>query len=174
MNAMKPVTVALAVLLMTAGAGHAQKTDPRAAQAQGGSTSDPVDRLLSQADPATPPVLTANDGEAYHRADDSRQDPAEVRTTRALNDEIASRNQLAENQERADQEAYELERARYQATVDQATRDRLAYEEAARQSDAARQQWERDRDAAERARGQYAADILACRAGDRSRCGSPK
>ncbi|CAL1689943.1 hypothetical protein MMB232_00063 [Brevundimonas subvibrioides] len=178
MTVTTPVTLALAALLMTAGTGHAQKSHPRATQApvqaQNGSTSDPVDRLLSPTDAATTAVPAVNDGEAYHRADDAQQDPAELRTTRALNDEIASRNQLAENQERADREAYDLERARYQATVDQATRDRLAYEEAARQAEAARRQWEQDRDAAERARGQYAADLLACRAGDRSRCGSPK
>jgi len=177
---MKSAILAVSALLVAAGSSHAQKpTDNRTVvrittlQSQA-SPSDPVDQLLGQADPVKPSFSRENDGEAYHRADDAEQDPAEVRTTRALNDEIASRNQLAENQERADQETYELERARYQATVDQATRDRLAYEEEARQLETARRQWEMDRDAAERARGAYAANILACRAGDRSRCLSPK
>lgn len=147
----------VAAVLATSGAGQAQTTSPAPAQAR----SDAVDQLLpSDAKPVPP---GANAGEAYHRADDAQQDPTEVRTTQALNDEIVSRNQLADNQERADREAYE-------ATVAQATKERLAYEEAARQADAARRQWEIDRDAAERARGQYAADVLACRAGDRARC----
>lgn len=174
MNAIKPATLALAALLMTAGASYAQKTDPRASQTQAAPLADPVDQLLRQPDATPVATVPTNDGEAYRRADDAQQDPAEVRTTQALNDEIAAQNQLADNQDRADQEAFELERARYQATVDQATRDRLAYEEAVRQSDAAQRQWEIDRDAAERARGQYAADVLACRAGDRRRCAAPK
>lgn len=143
--------------LAMSGQGQAQTTDPAAPQAR----VDAVDRLLPSE--VRPMSVAVNDGEAYHRADDARQDLAEVRTTRALNDEIVSRNQLAENQERADRNAYE-------ATVARATRERLAYEEAARQADAARRQWEVERDAAERARGQYAADLLACRAGDRARC----
>jgi len=162
-NPLKAATLALATLLLSTTTGLAQTAASSAAR------TDPVEQLLQPAasDRAAP---VANDGEAYHRADDAEQDPAEVRTTQALNAEIAARNQLAENQERADQEAYELERARYQATVDQATRARLAYEEEVRQVEAARRQWEVDRDNAERARAQYAADVLACRAGDRSRC----
>ena len=125
---------ALAVAL-AAGAAQAQKPSAQTRPA------DQADQLLSQAVPtqAPPPV---NDGEAYHRAEDSEQTPEELRMTRALNDEIVSRNQLAENQEKADREAYELERARHQVMVDQATRDRLAYEAAAREADEARRRWE--------------------------------
>lgn len=148
----------VAAWLLTGGSGYAQETAPSVRPA------DPVNALLglpaSDAPAVTPKI---NDGEAYHRADDAAQDPAELRTTRILNDEIASRNQLAEDQERADQAAYELERASHQAAVDQATRDQLAYEESMRQ-------WEADRQRAERERGRYAADLLACRAGDRARC----
>lgn len=161
------IALAIAALLITAGASQAQKTDPLSTQPRSTRPADSVDQLLAQ---SNAPAAAVNDGEAYRRAEDAQQDPGELHTTQALNDEIASRNQLAENQERADQEAFELERARYQATVDQGTRDRLAYEEAVRQSDAAQRQWEIDRDRAEQARGQYAADILACRAGDRRRC----
>lgn len=120
---------------LAAGAAQAQKPSAQT------RPPDQADRLLTEAVPtqAPPPV---NDGEAYHRADDSEQTPEELRMTQALNDEIASRNQLAENQERADREAYELERARYQVMVDQATRDRLAYEAAAREADDARRRWE--------------------------------
>lgn len=150
------IAMVLAALAMS-GQGQAQTADPAAPQAR----ADAVDRLLPSEVRPTP--VTGNDGEAYHRAADAKQDPAEVRTTRALNDEIVSRNQLAENQERADREAYE-------ATVAQATRERLAYEEVARQADAARRRWDVEREAAERTRAQYAADLLACRAGERARC----
>lgn len=127
------------VFALEAGAAQAQaQAQKPPAQAR---PADQVDQLLSRArtTDSPPPV---NDGEAYHRADDSEQTPEELRTTRALNDEIASRNRLAENQEQADREAYELARARHQAIVDQATRDRLAYEAAAREADDARRRWE--------------------------------
>jgi hypothetical protein len=140
--------LALVILCPVAGSGVAQVTDRKA--------TDPVDQLLP---PATP-MPDEEPGTPVARAE---PDPAEARITRALNDEIVSRNQLAENQERADRAAYEQERARYQSVVEQATRDRLAYEEAARQ-------WEIERARAEEARSRYAADVLACRAGDRSRC----
>ena len=132
-------------------------------QAQMSAPSDRVEALLEQK-----PVV--NDGEAYHRADDSEQNPAEVRTTQALNDEIASRNQLAENQERADQAAFEAQRARYAETVAQATADRLAHEESVRQAAVAEQAWRDEVARSEAAHRQWEADVRACRSGDRSRC----
>ena len=158
-----------AVLSMALAAGAAEAQKP-GAQARSG---DQADALLSQAATTqTQPVV--NDGEAYHRADDSEQDPAEVRTTQALNDEIASRNQLAENQERADQAAFEAERAKYEDSVTQSTQAQLAYEDDVRRSNAAQAEWqaEQDRWAAERAR--WEADVRACRAGDRTRCAPPR
>jgi flagellar biosynthesis GTPase FlhF len=96
----------------------------------------------------------------HHRADDAEQDPAEVRTTQALNDEIAARNALAANQERADREAFEADRAKHEAVVAQAIADRLAYEESVREAEAAQRRWE--------------ADVRACEAGDRTRCAGPQ
>ncbi|MBU1345704.1 MAG: cell wall hydrolase [Alphaproteobacteria bacterium] len=125
---------------------------------------DQVDQLLKPT-PAAPAAV--NDGEAYHRADDSEQDPVEVRTTQALNDEIASRNTLAENQERADQVAFEAERARHEQLVAQSLQARLDYEEALRQADDARRRWEADQ-------ARWEADVRACQAGDRLRCGPPR
>jgi len=168
MNTTRTLTAIAAVLSMAlAGTAQAQKSG---AQAQ---TGDQADALLSQAvRTETPPPV--NDGEAYHRADDAEQDPAELRTTQALNDEIASRNQLAENQERADQAAFEAERAKYEATVTQSTQAQLAYEEDVRRSSAAQTQWQADQErwAAERAR--WEADVRACNAGDRTRCAAPR
>ncbi|WP_309628653.1 cell wall hydrolase [Brevundimonas sp.] len=144
---------------LAAGAAEAQKPPAQT------RPSDQADQLLSQAVPTTPAPV--NDGEAYRRADDADQDPVELRTTQALNDEIASRNQLAENQERADQAAFEAERAKHEEAVTAATRARLAYEEDVRRSEAAQRQWEADR-------ARWEADVRACQAGDRSRCAPPR
>jgi hypothetical protein len=154
-------TAALLGLVLAAGAAQAS--------VQQDGKGDRADQLLSNAlQPRTTPVQAAvNDGEAYHRAPDSEQNPAEVRTTQALNDEIASRNALAENQERADQAAFEAERARHEQVVAQAMQDQLAYEEGVRQAEAARRQWEADR-------ARWEADVRACQAGDLSRCAPPR
>lgn len=145
---------------LAAGAAQAQKPAAQTRQA------DQADRLLTQAVPTQAPA-PVNDGEAYHRADDSEQTPEELRMTRALNDEIASRNQLAENQERADQATFEAERAKYEETVAAATRAQLAYEEDVRRAEAAQRQWEADR-------ARWEADVRACQAGDRMRCAPPR
>ena len=150
------IPAACAASFVLAGAVLAQQSpaDPR--------PGDQADQLLSPA--ATPAV---DHGEALDRADDSGQTSEELRITRALNDEIASRNQLAENQERADQARFEAERARYEETVTAATQARLAYEEDVRRAEAAQRQWEADR-------ARWEADVRACEAGDRSRCAPPR
>ncbi|MGV3578760.1 hypothetical protein [Brevundimonas sp.] len=136
-----------------AGVAQAQSANPPA---------DRADALLNVAvAPQTPPPV--NDGEAYHRAEDSEQDPAELRTTQALNDEIASRNQLAQNQEDAD-------RAKYEETVSASNETRLAYEEDVRRSQAARSDWEAEQARWQAERARWEADVRACEAGDRSRC----
>ena len=137
-------------------AGAAQAQIPTA---QAGS-ADQADQLLGQARTAATPV---NDGEAYHRAEDAEQSPEELRVTRALNDEIASRNQLAENQERSDREKHE-------ATVAAATQAQLAYEEDVRRSQAAQSEWEAEQARWQAERARWEADVRACEAGDRTRC----
>lgn len=162
------VTLGLACAATGASADEraAIQDKPRAAAAR---PVDRADQLLnaepgptSGATPA-PAAPVVNDGEAYHRADDSRQDPEELRTTQALNDEIASRNQLAENQERADQAAFEAERARHEEAVAAATAAQLAYEGALRQAEAEQRRYEADR-------ARWEGDVRACNAGDRTRC----
>lgn len=122
--------------------------------------SDPAAARNDRAPAPVSAPQTLNDGEAYHRADDAEQDPAELRMTQALNDEIAQRNQLAENQERADRAAFEAERADFERGVAETTQARLAYEEALRRAEAAQRQWQ--------------ADVRACEAGDRTRCSTPR
>ena len=108
---LKTTLLALATLCLLAGGSRAQANDPQA--------RDAVDRLL----PPAPPIT---EEEARPQAEADERDTTERRVTRALNDEIVSRNRLAENQERADRETYEQKRARYQLVIEQATRDRLA------------------------------------------------
>lgn len=159
-----PVVAGMALVMLTMVGGLAQ-AETAALQAVG---SDRADQLLGSASSpdAAPPQAepVVNDGEAYHRAPDERQDPAELRTTQALNDEVVSRNQLIDNQERAD-------RVTYEAAAAQSLQVRLAYEEGLRQAEvdaeAAQRQWERDY-------ARWEADARACEAGDRSRCAPPR
>ncbi|WP_396594692.1 cell wall hydrolase [Brevundimonas sp. R86498] len=127
------------------------------------ATQDPVAALLPPAPAPADPAPAVNDGEAWHRAPDQQQDPAELRVTRALNDEILQRNLLAESQERADRAAFEAERARYEAEATRAREAQLAYEAALREAEAAQRRWAMDR-------AQWEADIRACEGGDRTRC----
>lgn len=150
---MTATAVAMVVMLL-AGAAQAQKPG---AQAQ---PNDQADQLLG----STAPV---NDGEAYHRAPDSAQDPTELRTTQALNNEIAAQNDLAAGIERAEQEKHE-------AAVAQSTADRLAYEESVRQSDAAQQRWQAEQSRWQADRARWEADVRACEAGDQTRCAAPR
>ena len=125
---------------------------PQAAQA---APSDPVADLLR------------SQGERYHRAPDSAQDPEELRRTQALNDEIVAQNDLAENEDRANQAAYAEAQRRYQAEVAQSDA----------QARAAREQHEADLRAAAEAQARYdgemadwRATVAACERGDRARC----
>lgn len=158
-----------AVLSITPTVGAAQVQKP-GIQTQ---SADRADQLLSEAVPTRAPA-PVNDGEAYHRADDSRQTAEDLRTTQALNDEIASRNQLAENQERADQAAFEAERAKYEQTVAQSTQAQLAYEEDLRRSNAAQGDWQAEQARWQAERARWEADVRACNAGDRTRCAAPR
>lgn len=144
---------AILVVGAMAGAVEAQTVRP---------APDRADALLNAAEDARTPA-TVNPGEAYRRAPDSEQDPAEVRTTQALNAEILSRNQLAENQEQAD-------RAKHEEAVAASTQARLAYEEDVRRSQAAQAEWEAEQARWQAERARWEADVRACEAGDRTRC----
>lgn len=159
------LAVCAATLAFALAAGGAQAQKPTAQT----RSADQADQLLSQAETTVAP-LPVNDGEAYHRAEDAEQDPAELRTTQVLNDEIASRNQLAENQERADQATFDAERAKYEATVTASTQAQLAYEEDVRRSQAAQSEWQAEQARWQADRARWEADVSACRAGDRTRC----
>jgi hypothetical protein len=138
--------LAAAVMVLTLAVGTAANTQDR------------VDQLFPAEKPAP--------GEADRQASDAEQDPAEVRTTQALNAEITARNDLAANQERADQAVFEAERARWEQQQALANQAQLDWEASVRASEEARRRWEADR-------ARWEADVRACEAGDRSRCAAP-
>lgn len=149
----RPAFAALAVALfatpgLTQTAGKPAKLAPAA-------SSDPVGDLMRR------------QGERYHRAPDSAQNPDELRRTQALNDEIVAQNDLAENEDRTNQAAYAEAQRRYQAEVAQSDA----------QARAAREQHEADLRAAAEAQARYdgemadwRATVAACERGDRARC----
>ena len=95
-------------------------------------TVDPVSDLLRQR------------GETYRRAGDERQDPEEVRTTSALNAEIAAQNALADNADAAANADYDAVQRRYQDEAAAAEAARLRYEDESRAAEAARVRYEQD------------------------------
>ena len=106
-------------------------------------------------------------GERYRRAPDSKQDPDELRQTQALNAEIVAQNDLAENEDRANQAAQAEAQRRWQAELDQTEAETRA----------ARERHEADLRAAEQAQARYdremadwRATVAACERGDRARC----
>ena len=145
--------LAVALSLLTGPvAAQTQTPAPTAAQS---AASDPVADLLRR------------QGERYHRAPDSAQNPDELRRTQALNDEIVAQNDLAENEDRTNQAAYAEAQRRYQAEVAQSDA----------QARAAREQHEADLRAAAEAQARYdgemadwRATVAACERGDRARC----
>jgi len=137
----------LSVLL----AAPAQSRSPLPAQAAPAAVSDPVADLLR------------SQGERYHRAPDSAQDPDELRRTQALNAEITAQNDLAENEDRANAAAQTEAQRRYQSALEAADADRQRYEADLRT--AAEAKAVHDRQMAD-----WQATVAACERGDRARC----
>ncbi|MFZ4166411.1 cell wall hydrolase [Brevundimonas sp. NPDC058933] len=107
--------------------------------------------------------LLRSQGERYHRAPDSAQDPDELRRTQALNAEITAQNDLAENEDRANAAAQTEAQRRYQSALEAADADRQRYEADLRT--AAEAKAVHDRQMAD-----WQATVAACERGDRARC----
>jgi len=151
------VSIAAALLAATALSGVAQgQTTPY-------STPDAYRdqrALPAPGDPASAEALLRARGEAYHRSDDARQTEEELRTTRALNDEIAAQNALADKADAAARLEHDAATTRYQIEVRQGEEQARAAAEATR---AAQDQYDRD----------YAAwleQVRLCRSGFREAC----
>ncbi|WP_428153518.1 hypothetical protein [Brevundimonas sp.] len=159
------VRLSLSVVMLTAvaltGAVQAQTT-PAAPYAAPDSYRDQR-TLPDPADPNSRDALLRARGEAYHRASDHQQTEEELRTTRALNDEIAAQNVLADKADEAARLDYDAALARHQIEVRQTEEQARA---AALATRAAQDQYDRD----------YAAwqeQVRLCRSGVRSACGTP-
>lgn len=151
----RPLLAVLAVALMAMPALAQTAAKQTKAVATQAAPSDPVGDLLR------------SQGERYHRAPDSSQDPDELRRTQALNAEVTAQNDLAESEDRANAAAHAKAQARYQTELEAAEAEALA----------AREQHEADlRTAAEaqaaydRQMADWRATVAACERGDRARC----
>ena len=163
----RPTLLALALAAATLPAA-AQTTAP----AQTGATADqtrPYSGPDAYRDRRALPDATDRDallrarGEAYHRAGDDQQTEEEMRATRALNDEIAAQNALADKADDAARLDYDAALARHQIEVHQGEEQARAAAEATR---AAQDQYDKD----------YAAwreQVRLCQSGVRSACGTP-
>lgn len=126
-------------------------------------SQDRVDQLLAGGGTKPGAELVVAD----RAASNVGQDPVELRTTQALNAEVTARNDLAEDQERADQAEFQAERARWEARQALNLQARLDWEASVRAAEEARRRWEADR-------ARWEADVRACEGGDRSRCAAPE
>lgn len=163
----RPSVLAVVLIAVAAPAG-AQTTAPVQIQA----APKPVDPY-APTDPVELEAWMRARGEAYHRAPDSQQDPAELAATASLNAEIAARNDRAEAEEQANSAEYEAAMAKYQAAatahqaqVSAAATAQANYEADLRAAEAARAQYERDQ-------AEWRRRVAACEAGVRSACASP-
>lgn len=152
------VRTSLAVMMLAAALAspvQAQTTSPAA--------SDPYRdqrALPDPADLASRDAMLKARGEAYHRASDDQQTEEELRTTRALNDEIAAQNALADKADEAARLDYDAALARHQIEVSQGEEQARVAAESARASQA---QYDSD----------YAAwqeQVRLCRSGFREAC----
>ena len=143
------LVLALALAASPAVAQSAPQTAP-----QGASQTRPS---------AGPDALLKARGEAYHRAGDDKQTEEELRATRALNDEIAAQNALADKADADARLDYDAALARHEIAVRQGEEQARAAAEATR---AAQDQYDRD----------YAAwreQVRLCQSGVRAACGTP-
>ena len=158
------LVLALALAASPAVAQSAPQTAPQgASQTRPYAGPDAYRDQRALPDPADRDALLKARGEAYHRAGDDKQTEEELRATRALNDEIAARNALADKADADARLDYEAALARHEIAVRQGEEQARAAAEATR---AVQDQYDRD----------YAAwreQVRLCQSGVRAACGTP-
>lgn len=161
----RPSVLAAAVLIAVAAPALAQTTPPVA-----GQTAPKAVDPYAPTDPVELEAWLRARGEAYHRAPDSQQDPAELAATASLNAGIADANARAEAEDQANSAAYVAAQAKHQAALS-------AYEDAASSAATAQANYDADMRAHQAAQAQYERDqaewrrrVAACEAGVRSAC----
>ena len=164
MTPVRPLLAALTVALMVTPALAQTAAKPAKAAAQTPSAAQIQAQAQAQAAPHDPVAdLLRSQGERYHRAPDSAQDPDELRRTQALNAEITAQNDLAESQDRANAAAHAKAQAQYQTELDAAEIERQRH--AADVKAAAQAQADYEQQMAD-----WRATVAACERGDRARC----
>ncbi|MBN8528968.1 MAG: cell wall hydrolase [Caulobacterales bacterium] len=163
------VRLTVLAMIMSAAVPALAQTTPPATPTTPGIVSKAVDPYA----PTDPDELEAwlrARGEAYYRAPDARQDPAELAQTASLNAEIAANNDRAEAQEQSNVADYEAAKVKYDAAVSahraaaaEAATAQANYEADLRASQAAQAQYERDQ-------AEWRRRVAACERGDRSAC----
>ena len=158
------LVLALALAASPAVAQSAPQTAPQgASQTRPYAGPDAYRDQRALPDPADRDALLKARGEAYHRAGDDKQTEEELRATRALNDEIAAQNALADKADADARLDYDAALARHEIAVRQGEEQARAAAEATR---AAQDQYDRD----------YAAwreQVRLCQSGVRAACGTP-
>ncbi|WP_419756051.1 hypothetical protein [Brevundimonas sp.] len=158
------LVLALAVAASPAVAQSAPQTAPQgASQTRPYAGPDAYRDQRALPGPADRDALLKARGEAYHRAGDDKQTEEELRATRALNDEIAAQNALADKADADARLDYDAALARHEVAVRQGEEQARAAAEATR---AAQDQYDRD----------YAAwreQVRLCQSGVRAACGTP-
>lgn len=163
MTPVRPLLAALTVALMVTPALAQTAAKPAKAAATQTPSAAQI-QAQTQAAPHDPVAdLLRSQGERYHRAPDSAQDPDELRRTQALNDEIVAQNDLAENEDRANAAAHARAQAQYQSELEAAEADRQRYESDLRTAAEAKALYERQM-------ADWQATVAACERGDRARC----
>lgn len=120
---------------------------------------------VAGAAPQTPPAARVEPGsdqwlrlrgEAYDRAPENVQDPAEVAATARLNADIAARNAAAAEAETEAAASWEEQNARWREEAARLETERVQWEANTAAANAAQAQWERDNAA-------WEAEMAACR-----------
>lgn len=125
----------------------------------------PTFALVPQTRPAVPAPPGSEEwlrlrGEAYSRAPDSKQIPAEVAATARLNAEVAARNDAAARAEAQGQADFAAQNARWREENARVQADQADWQAATAAVAQARAQWERDHAA-------WEAEMAACRSSGR-------
>jgi hypothetical protein len=163
-----PAAVAAAVLALLAGPALAQSTAPadNVTTLLGSSAPAPA----AQQNPASAAALELK-GETNGPAPDSEQNPVEVSITQRLNAQVAERNELADQTDRANAAAYSSavheykeEKADVQAETERQTLD-------AQINAQSRAEYSADQEARyQKAMADWRATVAACDRGDTARC----
>ncbi|GEM_PF-276773 len=173
---MKPISpAALAIAALLASPAFAQQSTTPApadnvATLLGAPAPTPASQARTSAAASTDAALELK-GETNAPAPDSEQNPAELSITARLNSEVAARDELADQTDRANQAAYARSQSEYKEAVAdrQAEIERQAIDTQINAQSRAEYNAEQE-DRYQKAMADWRATVAACDRGDASRC----